>query len=276
MNDKIKKIIKELLPPIFLRICKKKQSKKYGFFGNYSSWGNAKKETVGYDANNIIEKVKQSALLVKNGQAAYERDGVNFKKIDYSWPLLASLLWIASKQNNKLNLIDFGGSLGTSYYQNSNFLKHLNQLNWNIVEQKKFVDCGKELFAGENLNFYYSIDECLKHQKANTVILSSVIQYLEEPYQFLKQIKNNFDYIIIDRTPFFENHDRIVVQKVPPRIYDASYPCWIFNSKKFKNFFINTYELIAEFEAHAGAIIELDDSSAAYKGFLFKKMHKYE
>ncbi len=272
MNDKIKKIIKELLPPIFLRICKKKQSKKYGFFGDYSSWENAKKETIGYNADNIIEKVKQSALLVKNGQAAYERDGVIFKKIDYSWPLLAGLLWIASKQNNKLNLVDFGGSLGTSYYQNLNFLKHLNQLKWGIVEQKKFVDCGKKLFAGENLNFYYSIDECLKYQKANTIILSSVIQYLEQPYQFLEKIKNNFEFIIIDRTPFFEDNDRIVVQKVPPRIYDASYPCWIFNSNKLKDFFSGTYELIANFEAHAGTTIDLNDSSAAYRGFIFKKI----
>lgn len=271
MKNKIKKTIKELIPPLFLKSYQW-YNKKYGFFGDYSSWQDAKNASTGYNTDAIVEKVKQSALLVKSGKAAYERDGVIFKNIEYNWPLLANLLWVASKHNNELNLVDFGGALGTSYNQNINFLKHLNKLNWNIIDQEKFVDCGKEMFAGNNLNFYYSIEECLKNQKANTIILSSVIEYLEQPYEFLKQIKNNFEHIIIDRTPFFEDNDRIVVQKIPPRIYDASYPCWIFNYKKLLNFFNKDYEVMADFQSDIGENIEIGNTKASYKGlFLIKK-----
>ena len=73
--------------------------------------------------------------------------------------------------------------------------------------------------------------------------------------------------------PLFENKDRIVIQKVPPKIYDASYPCWILNRKKFVDFIENElgFELIASFDSHIGTIIDLGDSQAYYKGYLFKK-----
>lgn len=270
-NKNIRLLIKNIVPPIILKYYQT-QKQRYGFFGNYANWNEARKLTSGYNSDLIVEKVKNAALKVKSGEVAYERDSVLFNQVDYSWPLLSSLLWIAGQNHNQLNLIDFGGSLGTSYYQNLFFLKHLNHLSWNIVEQKKFVDYGKKLFADENLHFYDSIDDCLQTQNSKTILLSSVLQYLESPYELLRQLKR-FAYIIIDRTPFFGNQDRIVIQKVPPKIYDASYPCWILNQKKLVDFVVNElrFKLIASFDSHIGTVIDLGKNQAYYKGLLFKK-----
>ncbi len=226
-----------------------------------------------YNSDKILEKVKAGALKVKNGEVPYERDGMIFSKIDYSWPLLAHLLWISSKNDNRLNLIDFGGSLGTTYFQNINFLKNLKGLKWNIVEQKKFVDCGKKLFEDQNLKFFYNLEDSLEQNQPQAILISSSLQYLESPYDFLDKITNlNFEYIIFDRIPFLKTgEDRLTIQKVAPKIYDASYPCWLFNRGKFKKILEKKYELIAEFEAHAGTKIWLKDTTASYKGFSFKR-----
>ncbi|MBA3047758.1 methyltransferase, TIGR04325 family [Patescibacteria group bacterium] len=269
---KYRKVIKEFIPPLILRAIQNK-NKKYGFFGNYSSWSDAQKKTTGYNSDNILEKVKAGALKVKNNEALYERDGIIFDKIDYSWPLLAHLLWIASKNNGRLNLIDFGGSLGTTYFQNKNYFENLKELKWNIVEQKNFADCGKELFEDNNLKFFYTIEDCLSKENSKIILISSVLQYLYNPYEFLEKIINlNFDYIIFDRTTFIKNDDRITIQKVPPKIYDASYPCWLFNQAKFLKILKRNYKLIAEFDAHIGTKILLKDTTATYKGFCFKKI----
>ena len=46
--------------------------------------------------------------------------------------------------------------------------------------------------------------------------------------------KLDIEYILIDRTYFYEDQDdRLTIQKVSPTIYDASYPCWIFSQDKF-------------------------------------------
>jgi len=118
----IGQIIREITPPIIFRIYKNKAA-KYGFWGNYPDWEAAKKASAGYDSEIILKKVTDALLKVKDGEASGERDSVLFDKVQYSWPLLAGLLWIASRNNNRLTLLDFGGSLGTSYFQNKLFFK---------------------------------------------------------------------------------------------------------------------------------------------------------
>ena len=244
----------------------------YGWFGNYSSWEDAEKECTGYDSDKIFEKVKNALLKVKKGEAVYERDSVIFDHIEYSWPLLAGLMWIAAKGKNKLNIIDFGGSLGSAYFQNRIFLKELDELHLNIVEQKKFVECGKKYFENKQLRFFYDIEACLRENNSNVILFSSVVQYLKEPYQFLEKILNyNFKYIIFDRTAFIEDDvDRITIQKVPPKIYKASYPAWFFSKKKFFKLFEEKYELIAEFQSPIISKINLGDTIGEYNGFIFK------
>src|SRR3989338_10464854 len=98
MRNAAKKLAKELLPPIITRaIAGAKRPKYMNFSGNYKSWEEALKHSNGYDASVILEKVKIAALKVKRGEAAFERDSVAFSKEEYVWPVLAILLWVASR-----------------------------------------------------------------------------------------------------------------------------------------------------------------------------------
>lgn len=266
----LKKIIEKITPPILFDILKSKYG-SYRFSGHYITWTEAKKNSGGYDSEGILCKVKESLLKVKRGEAAYERDSVLFDEIQYSWPLLAALLWVSSRHENRLNLVDFGGSLGSSYFQNRPFLEHLNELKWNIVEQKHFVDCGKRHFEDENLNFYYTLAECKKVQSSNVILFLSVIQYIENPYTLLQEVINHgFQYIIFDRTTFVEKEaSRIAIQSVSSKINEASYPLWFFNCDEFINFFKqNNYELIAHFESMPAWNV----SPPEFKGYIFKKV----
>jgi putative methyltransferase (TIGR04325 family) len=261
-----KKIIKDSIPPVLLR---KITGIFYGWHGNFSSWSEAKENSAGYDSMEILNKVKYSALKVKNGMAVYERDSLLFDHIEYSFPLLSGLLWIAGRNNGKLNVMDFGGSLGSSYFQNKFFLDTLSDVNWCIVEQPEFVKTGREKFEDQRLHFFNSIDECLKSCDVHLVLLSSVLQYLEEPYSLLEKIiMKNPEYIIIDRTPFVKGNDRITVQTVNPKIYKGSYPCWFFNEEKFISSLTKEYKLVLEFDA-----LDKANISSEFKGFIFQKLN---
>ncbi|MEI4801448.1 TIGR04325 family methyltransferase [Bacillus sp. FJAT-51639] len=244
--------------------------KIYGFSGNYSSWQEIQEISTGYDTSRILDKVKEAALKVKSGEALCERDSILFNECEYVQPLIRCLLHIASCNKNKLRILDFGGSLGSSYYACRNSLKHLDELSWNIVEQKHFVDCGKQLFEEGPLKFYYSIDECVQMENPHLILFSGVIQYLEKPYEFLEQVmKYNFKFILFDRTPFFDVEDRMTLQIVPPEIYEASYPAWFFNLDKFLYFFRTKYDIIDAFDSFESW--KLEDAQSQNKGFLFKK-----
>lgn len=244
----------------------------YGFYGNLSSWAEA--ETYcSSDPLRFLGKVKAAILKVKAGEAACERDSVLFDKIEHSYPLLAYLLTIASAHNNKLNLLDVGGSLGSSYFQCRQFLQHLEELRWSIVEQEHYVACGREVVEDEVLKFYYSIEESLAAQQPDSVLLSGVIQCFEDPYSYLQQLQHyNFEYIVFDRTPFIPANDRLTVFVVPPEIDEATYPIWFFNLNKFLAVFSEKYDLLDDFESMEGADYPLEDGIIPqYKGFLFRK-----
>jgi putative methyltransferase (TIGR04325 family) len=271
VKESIIKALKYIVSPRVLSAYRR-LSGKGGFYGNYRTWDEASRLCSGYDSDIILNRVKEAALKVRNGDAAYEQDSVLFEKIQYSWPLLAALLWAASRNGNRLNLLDFGGSLGTSYYQNVKFLRHLNELRWNIVEQENFVKCGREYFENEHLKFFYDLDECIREHHPDAIVFSGVIQYLEKPYEVLAEtMRKGFRQIIFDRTPFLEQgNDRITIQKVPADICEASYPAWFFDREKFRDFFSDQYELIAEFDTMESFNLgEMYDSHG--KGFIFEK-----
>ncbi len=103
--------------------------------GNYKSWLEAENKSSGYDENSILEKVRNSVLKVKSGQAAYERDSVAFDTLEYSQELLDIFKTISFESGGVLNVVDFGCSLGSMYYQYRNLLSDIKELNWNIVEE---------------------------------------------------------------------------------------------------------------------------------------------
>jgi putative methyltransferase (TIGR04325 family) len=263
MVKKIIKVIKDIIPPILIR---KITGFFYGWHGNFSSWSEAVEKSGGYDSIAILEKVKSANLQVKNGSAVYERDSLLFDHIEFSFPLLSGLLWIAGMNNGRLNVLDFGGSLGSSYFQNKPFLGYLSIVNWCIVEQPEFVKVGMDCFEDEKLHFFYTIEDCLSSFDIDVVILSSVLQYLEKPYSLLENIKSTgIQFMIIDRTPFIKGKDRITIQKVKPAIYNGSYPCWFFNEEKFVSGISKNFKMILEFQA-----LDIANIKSEFKGFIFK------
>ena len=239
--------------------------------GNYSNWAKAQAQCSGYDSEIILDKVKNALLKVKNGQAVYERDSVLFDEIQYSWGLLAGLLRAALENDGKLCVLDFGGSLGSSYYQNKEFLSTLKELQWCIVEQPHFVDCGKAHFEDEQLKFFGTIEECMAKYKPNVLLLSSILQYLEKPCEWIEKFVGlGIPYIIIDRTSFVESKtDILTIQNVPESIYSASYPTWFFNESNFKSQF-KEYSLIGVFESFCDMRIILNSMyKAKWIGYQF-------
>jgi len=218
----LKSFIKKVVPFSVIRFT---SGFFYGWHGNYFTWAEAEAKCTGYSSDTILEKVLASTLKVKNGTAKYERDSVIFDEIQYSYPVLSSLMWIAMMNNGKLNVLDYGGSLGTSYFQNKKFLDTAPDVKWCIVEQPNFVKTGNEHLSNDRLQFYNSIEDCLVENRVDVLLLSSLLQYMESTYNFLQDIlSRRFRFILFDRSIFTEKPDRLTVHKVNPAIYKANYP----------------------------------------------------
>ncbi len=232
-----------------LRKIQKIETEDTYWKGNYTSWVEALSISGGYDDSQSFEQIKASALKVKNGEAIFERDGKLFYKPDYNWLLINYLKIISKNEGNSLKILDFGGALGSTYFQHFWLLKEFENLSWNIVEQPHFVEFGKEKLSSAHLHFFETIHECTQQTGARTILLSGVLSYLSAPYLLIDEIKSlDFQYIIIDRTPFINlKEDILTVQYVNQQnLYEGSYPCWIFSEEKLKHELLEKYKIVDE------------------------------
>ena len=245
----------------------KKQNVCILFSGDYASWAEASNMCKGYSAQNILDKTLESVMKVKSGEAVFERDSCIFDKVQYSFPLLSCLFKVAVENNNELNILDFGGALGSHYFQNKDFLKPIKINSWAVVEQPHYVEAGNEKIADGILNFKNTIDEV---DGANVLLLSGVLQYLPNPYDWIEKfIQKGIDYIIVDRTAFStENRNRLTIETVPICVYDAKYPAWFFKESDFLEKFSGKYDMVLDFD---DTIDNIKNFPCYFKGYLFKR-----
>jgi putative methyltransferase (TIGR04325 family) len=242
------------------------------FSGDYASWGDAKKNCSGYDSQIIFDKAKISALVVRDGKAVFERDTVVFHKEEFCWETLGCLMSVAAANHGNLRVLDFGGALGSFYFQHKKFLNALPSLSWHVVEQPHFVEFGAFQLEDGVLRFSRSISQVCGVATPEVIYFGSVLEYLPNPFSILDEVFNSgVQNIIIDRTGFLEGPlDRLTVQNVPPHIYEASYPAWFFSRPKFESFMQSS-----GFVLNAGWVCKdeypLVGAETSFRGYYYSK-----
>lgn len=260
------------------KLRSKRSSRRYGWHGDYPDWATAAALTGGYDRANILERVRDATRAVVAGEAVFERDSVLFDRPHFNWPLLAAINWVAARNGGRLRVIDFGGALGSTWFQNRAFLGSLD-VTWTVVEQQGFVAAGREEFTGGGLAFAESIEDAAAGGDITLFLASSVLQYLEEPARILAEVaERRFPFLVFDRTAVAtREHSRITVQRVPETIYAASYPARFLCHADFLGRLEPDYRRVAEWPAmfdktdledcgFRGALLELDAGSEAGTG----------
>lgn len=251
-----------------LRLFKQPVSSQWS--GNYATWDEASSKSSGYNSEAIFDKVRSALLSVKRGEAQFERDSVLLEKAEYPERILTFFRNV-SGENNSLQVVDFGGSLGSSYFLYRNLLPEVADINWSIVEQRHFVDEGKRHFEDDSMTFYYNLEDAASANGTSVLLLSGVVQYLEDPYRFIDEVmKLGFQHIVVDRTAFIKKRNEIItIQNVPESIYEASYPAWFLNERKFTNAFERKYSRISEFDSEISLPSVVNNKRVYWKGFIF-------
>jgi putative methyltransferase (TIGR04325 family) len=243
-----------------------------GFKGPYATWDDAVHDSDGYDDPQIVERVCSSTSKVRDGLAATERDGVAFERPQWNFPLLACLARIALENGAPVSVVDFGGSLGGTYFQCRDFFGGAAFRCWNIAEQEHFVAVGREQFQTDQLRFYRDTASCLATGPVDVVILSSVLLYLKDPHELLEQmVATGTRYLLIDRTPLIDSAtDLLTVQRVPACIFgrELSYPAWFLGRERLERTIGRRYKKLVEFAALDGTY-RFDSYLASFVGQLW-------
>ncbi|MEP7300808.1 MAG: methyltransferase, TIGR04325 family [Caldimonas sp.] len=260
-------------PPVLLRAVRKVRRRSLRFGGRPRDWAEAQAASTGYDASLIVERVAASSREVLAGRGAYERDSVVFQEPAYQFPLLTALLGTALKNDGALTVVDFGGSLGSTYRQCRPLLDGVRPLHWHVVEQSLFVRAGQREFATDELHFDAALSDACDTRTPHLVLASSVLQYLKDPWQVLDDLEETgARTLVIDRMPLsLAPDDRLCIQHVSPDIYPASYPCWLLSRGKVLARLRRRWRLVCEYPALDGEWRTDDGQSFEFRGFTFER-----
>jgi putative methyltransferase (TIGR04325 family) len=261
--------LRDLCPPILLQPLKRVLGKGARYDGGFGSWEEASARSSGYDADLILARVIAATRKVVAGEAAYERDTVLFDEPSCPFHLLMPMLKAMLQSNGALSVLDFGGSLGSTYRQCRPYLGD-GPVYWTVVEQRSFVAAGKAEFETEELRFAETVQEGAAQTPPNVFLLSSSLQYLDNPDEILRQASGgSCRYLIIDRTPFADGlKDHVCVQHVPAHIYPASYPMRVFGYERVKALLAQEWERVCEYVSPEGRALASGGLPFEFRGLI--------
>lgn len=265
--------LRNLVPPGLIRrggyLLRRWRGDGTVFAGDYLTWGDAARATSGYADPAILEHTRRATALARDNPAVFERDAVILPRAEYPLHALAALLHVANQQGGRLRVLDFGGALGSTFFQLRPFLAPLREVRWTVIEQPHYVECGRREFADERLRFHADVAGAHAEGENDVLFMSGVLQYLPAPHAMLEELlAHRLPFVLLDRTALHAGAtDRLTVQRNPASIYPASYPAWFFNEQRLLAHFAAGYRPVFSFAATDYAL-HLGPASA-YRGYLY-------
>lgn len=278
MLTKIKEILRLLIPPLFWSFLRQLKANLVtgltpGFQGPYSSWEKAKALSNGWDSPEITEKTFQAAIKVRDGLVEFEQDTIVRNKIVYSETILAFLLLNLSLHKDHINIIDFGGSLATNYFQHRKILSGMSLagIKWRIIERPILTNLGREHFANEQLTFFSNIEDTYQNRDyaSDSYLFSGLLQYLPNPFDLLDQViqVGGAKVLAFDRLLVSPTDEHSVYLQVPASdCYSATYPVWCFSRNLFIEYLVSKgFTLVEHFTSDPDRFFD-------HAGMLFKRI----
>lgn len=282
VKSTMRSVLRQVTPPIFVTLARKAQQtaskirvlQDNYFAGDFGSWAEAAAAAgQGWAAPEILKKVRVSALKVKRGEAAFERDSIAVPSREVNWPFLTCIYMAALHSHvGRFHLLDFGGSLGSRYFQHRAELSEIPGLQWSIVEQPHFVDCGRREFQDDVLQFFETIRDAAQRAPVDLVMFSGSLQCIPDPFRALENaVDTGAPYLLLDRLPIIDgDRDLITIQHVVhPAYYRARYPHWTFSKRRlFEAIASLRYRVLSDFPRFDGG----EDKRWMYQGAFCKHL----
>jgi putative methyltransferase (TIGR04325 family) len=238
------------------------------FHGDYGSWAEACAVAEGYTDPGKAARIISAARAVRAGRAVWDRDGMLFHATVWHGPLLEALSQVARAHGGKLHVVDFGGGLGSTWWQHRAALAPF-QVSWRVVERAEFVECGQREFTDAALSFHRTLAEAQAGAPVHVILLSSVLPYVDDPHALLREVAGwRTPDVIVDRTPFIAGgRDRLVVHAAPPDLGGGKYPCWLFDRAGVAAHFREHHIVAGEWPV----AFDQADQNVTYRGLHFQR-----
>jgi putative methyltransferase (TIGR04325 family) len=225
----ITKVINGMLPPTMKTLIRGTLSRFIGFV-EVGSWAEAQKAVAGYESDtaveSIIESIQQAHASSNETKALTSRD----LQIISSFAIAIAAVGVS---NTKIKVVDVGGAGGDYFFMFANAMPAVT-FDWVVVETPALAKAitKTNLGKGRDIRWVSSLDEA--GSDCDVALLSSVMQYVDDPYGLLNEVSNRCKVMVINRIPLTSSEtDQATVQHVRTHGRRGAYPAWFFGTEVF-------------------------------------------
>ena len=219
-----------VLPPRIKTLLRASFSFVVGFT-KVDSWKKAERKSVGYESINVLTPLMQGAM-----QARIDIATSNSVSTRYQQVATAMFFCISEsrlQEGKPWRVLDFGGGSGDYFFQFQKFAPNI-ELDWTVVETPALTEAMQCEFRDDTEKIRWVDSLEMTKDKYDLVLCSSVLQYLEKPFEVLEDLVEKSEFLIINRIPLTDSSDHFVaLQRILTRKRRGSYPAHFFSEEKF-------------------------------------------
>ena len=200
-------------------------------FRKVESWESAVRKSSGYESVNVIEPIVAAARRLQSDSQTSFVSNSRYQQI------AAGMLFSISQERfnigEPIRVLDVGGAGADYFYQFQKFAPQIN-FDWTVLETPALAEAMANEF-GRNLTNLRWLDSIKNTRETYDVVLcSSVLQYVENPFELLAILVKKSKFVIINRIPLVGSPEHFyAVQNIITNGKRSSYPVHFFSEKAF-------------------------------------------
>jgi putative methyltransferase (TIGR04325 family) len=124
------------------------------------------------------------------------------------------LFWLAKLLPGNKTVFDWGGSVGIKYFAFRPYLDYACDLAWFVGEVPAVVALGREIASRESapaLRFTTGFDGLAS---ADILLASGVLQFVENPFAFLRAQPQLPRHVIVNKTPIYDQPSAVTLHNM--------------------------------------------------------------
>ena len=214
--------------------------------GCYADWNAASRACNDIPIESQRLAYERALLEVLEGRALYERDSLLKHEPVCCRPLLDVILSFYNQGIACPTVLDFGGGLGSVYFQHKRWFTADKPISWNVVERPEIAATGRRLVKDSRLSFFDSLDTAVQ-RPPDIVVANCILPMVPEPETLLASFAAlSPRWFFIGRMPVANRggHNLISRQIVPRFIYDSESPFWFFDESACVRMLSSNFQIV--------------------------------